>query len=82
MDKQVKDRYIKFALEKGYTEVLGHGYSHGEKIFKHKKKRKYISIDNDRHSGGIWKMATSIVKLKDNKTRDGTFDKHLEWYAK
>jgi hypothetical protein len=50
-------------------------YSHGQPIFK--KGGIYITPDIDTHSGGVWKMASSIENLRNKKTRMGTYDAYL-----
>ncbi|SFX09992.1 intein C-terminal splicing region/intein N-terminal splicing region/RHS repeat-associated core domain-containing protein [Thermoactinomyces sp. DSM 45891] len=51
--------------------------SHGQPVFKHKKKNLYITPDVDSHNGGAWKMADSVRNLGSKKTRMGTFDEDL-----
>lgn len=63
----------------GYTLVKDQ-YSHGAKIFKAGKKAKgpaFISVDQDAHSGGAWKGASSIKNLGHKDTRSGTYDEEL-----
>lgn len=43
------------------------------------RKGRYIVQDVDAHSGGLWKMATSINKLNSKTTRLGTYDYNLNW---
>jgi|GEM_PF-2431647 len=50
-------------------------YSSGQTVFK--QGNKYITIDIDRHSGGVWKMADSVENLGRKATRLGTYDKFL-----
>ncbi|KNF08533.1 hypothetical protein CLPU_6c00190 [Gottschalkia purinilytica] len=56
--------------------------SHGQKVYKHKKKRLYITRDigsgNGRsHKGGAWKMAIKPEYLLSKKTRLGTYNEDL-----
>jgi len=39
--------------------------------------RRYIVQDIDAHSGGTWKMATSLKALRAKSTRGGTYDEQL-----
>ncbi|MBO8176867.1 MAG: hypothetical protein H0Z31_05335 [Bacillus sp. (in: Bacteria)] len=50
--------------------------SHGQPVFK--KGNRYITPDVDSHSGGVWKMATSVKNLGSKKTRLGTYDASLK----
>ena len=50
-------------------------FSSGQRVFQ--KGRKFISIDVDNHSGGVWKMADSVKNLADQATRLGTYDQFL-----
>lgn len=50
--------------------------SHGQPVFK--KGNKYITLDVDQHSGGVWKMADSIRNLGRKNTRMGTYDADLK----
>jgi hypothetical protein len=61
------------ANELGYVRISE--TSHGQAIFK--KGNLYITRDIDGHSGGAWKMATSVKDLGSKSTRLGTFDINL-----
>ncbi|MFJ3792545.1 ricin-type beta-trefoil lectin domain protein [Kitasatospora sp. NPDC090091] len=63
----------KMATKMGFTEVGGR--SHGANVYH--KDGFYISRDQDKHSGGGWKGATSVKNLGTKKTRSGTYCKHL-----
>jgi RHS repeat-associated protein len=62
------------ARKLGFTET--NYFSHGQPIFR--KGNKYITLDVDAHSGGVWKMADSVKNLGSKKTRMGTYDKYLK----
>lgn len=70
------------AKDLGYT-LVENQYSHGAKIFEAGKKATkakrpaFISIDQDAHSGGTWKGASSIKNLGKKSTRSGTYDAEL-----
>jgi hypothetical protein len=49
--------------------------SHGQPVFK--KGNRYITPDVDSHSGGVWKMADSVERLRSKTTRMGTYDEYL-----
>ncbi|MDR0488506.1 MAG: toxin C-terminal domain-containing protein [Propionibacteriaceae bacterium] len=49
--------------------------SHGQAIFTNGKV--VISLDKDRHNGGVWKMAKTREDLKSKSTRMGTYDGEL-----
>ncbi|WP_252178433.1 toxin C-terminal domain-containing protein [Endozoicomonas sp. 4G] len=48
---------------------------HGQAVFK--RGNLYITRDIDSHSGGVWKMATSVKNLGARSTRLGTYDQNL-----
>ena len=61
-------REAKTAAKKlGYKET--NYFSHGQPVFK--KGNKYISPDVDVHSGGSWKMADSVKKLREKGNSNG-----------
>lgn len=74
-----KDR---IAEKLGY-EIVNGEFSHAQKIFKHHKKRDYISYDHTSHNGGYWKRAKSITNLRSsNNNVKSTWDKNLTYKIK
>jgi hypothetical protein len=71
------NQQAQMAAELGYTKTSS--YSHGQLVFTNGKT--YISYDKDSHSGGTWKMATSIDRLSSKSTRMGSYDSNLNWIA-
>ncbi|MGW2542984.1 toxin C-terminal domain-containing protein [Kitasatospora sp. NPDC001574] len=63
----------KIATKMGFVQIGGR--SHGANIYQ--KGRVFISRDQDKHSGGGWKGASSASKLKSDTTRSGTYCKHM-----
>ncbi|TKI22122.1 hypothetical protein FCO27_16950 [Bacillus pumilus] len=53
--------------------------SKGAKVYKRGKGKgpKYITRDNDGHTGGTWKGASTVKNLASKKTRSGTYDAEL-----
>lgn len=71
------------AKDLGYSKVNG-VTSHGNAVFKNTKAPKalkYITVDADAHSGGVWKAADTIRNLGSKATRSGTYNALLEWIA-
>jgi RHS repeat-associated protein len=52
----------------------------GEAVFR--RGNQFITRDRDGHSGGAWKMATSVKNLGCKETRAGTFDINLKRIGK
>ena len=50
-------------------------FSSGQRVFQ--KGNRFIAIDVDSHSGGVWKMADSVKNLAFKSTRMGTYDQFL-----
>ncbi|MEV8321588.1 ricin-type beta-trefoil lectin domain protein [Kitasatospora sp. NPDC056731] len=63
----------KIATKMGFVKVGGR--SHGADVYQ--KGNVFISRDQDKHTGGGWKAASSVKKLGSNNTRLGTFCKHM-----
>ena len=92
LEKIIKEKENVQPVDKGYPvpkdygpEPIAERSKTKQRIYKHKKKRLYISRDiadeGESHSGGIWKMATSPANLNSNKTRLGTYNQDLERIA-
>lgn len=64
----------------GYSEYKGVKNSHGALTFERKKGKgpKYISPDQDIHSGGYWKGGDNPNRLQTKTGRSGTYDKDLD----
>ncbi len=78
-NEQLVDKGVE--VPEDYVLVSGTKSKTGQNIYKHRKKRRYISRDiadgGRSHSGGIWKMADSIANLNKKETRQGTFNADL-----
>jgi len=67
------------------AELLGYRktskYSHGQSVYERISGNgpKYITLDVDAHSGGVWKGASSVENLASKTTRSGTYDASLKW---
>jgi hypothetical protein len=51
--------------------------SSGQRVFTNGKT--FITQDIDSHSGGLWKMASSVANLASKSTRMGTYDYDLNY---
>jgi hypothetical protein len=51
--------------------------SSGQRVFTNGKT--FITQDIDSHSGGLWKMASSVANLASKSTRIGTYDYDLNY---
>jgi len=71
---KITSHQAKQAAEKlGFKKI--NYYSNGQPVFQ--KGKKFITVDVDSHSGGVWKMADSIKNLARKNTRMGTYDQFL-----
>ncbi|MFU2206331.1 LysM peptidoglycan-binding domain-containing protein, partial [Streptococcus pluranimalium] len=76
VESMINKEAEKLAKELGYDKT--NEFSSGRPIFKNKKKNpKFITPDNTKHKGGVWKGADKIKDLKNKTSRKGTYDKDL-----